>query len=160
MQVSRRLIELIVSSVTFIIGVAIIVDSVHLGIGWSNNSPEPGYFPFRVGVILAIASLGVAIQSKFDKSAQINDPFVVWPRFRLVLAVFVPTALYVVGVATIGIYVSSALFIAGFMLVAGRFSWLTTTTVSVGTAFVLFFLFEVEFLVPLPKGPLEALLNF
>ena len=160
MQFSRRLIELTVSSATFIIGLAIITDSVHLGIGWTNNSPEPGYFPFRVGVILAIASLGIAIQSRLDRSPHIDYPFVTWARFKLVLAVFVPTALYVVGVATVGMYVSSAFFIAAFMLVSGRFNFLTTIAVSVGTALVLFFLFEIEFLVPLPKGPLEAWLGF
>ncbi len=160
MQVSRRLVEILVSTITSIIGVAVIVDSVHLGIGWEHNSPEPGYFPFRVGVILVIASVGIAIQCEFAHASEVNDPFVIWSRFKSVLAVLLPTLLYVIGIATIGIYVSSALFIAGFMVVAGRFGWFTTATVSIGTALALFFLFEVGFLVPLPKGPLEALFNF
>jgi hypothetical protein len=63
MGISRRTAELAVAIGIFIIGIAIIGDSIHLGIGWSNNSPEPGYFPVRVGGILALASIGIAIQA-------------------------------------------------------------------------------------------------
>ena len=67
---------------------AIIGDSIHLGIGWSNSSPEPGYFPVRVGGILALASIGIAIQALLDRSSASLQEFVSWERFRLVLAVF------------------------------------------------------------------------
>ena len=51
MGISRRTAELAVAFGIFIVGLAIIGDSVHLGIGWSNNSPQPGYFPGRGGGI-------------------------------------------------------------------------------------------------------------
>lgn len=160
MGISRRTAELAVAIAIFIVGLAIIGDSIHLGIGWSNSSPEPGYFPVRVGGILALASIGIAIQALLDKSPATMQEFVSWERFRLVLAVFIPTVAYVVLMMLIGIYVSSALFIAAFMIASRKFHWLTILAISVGSMLVVFWLFEIEFLVPLPKGPLETLLGY
>jgi hypothetical protein len=160
MDISRRTVELAVAIGIFIVGLAIIGDSIHLGIGWSNNSPEPGYFPVRVGGILTLASIGIAIQALLDKSPAAMQEFVSWQRFRLVLAVFIPTVIYVVLMLLIGIYVASALFIAGFMVASRKYNWLTTLAISVGTMCVVFWLFEIEFLVPLPKGPLEAWMGY
>jgi hypothetical protein len=77
-----------------------------------------------------------------------------------VLLVLLPTALYVLAIQLIGIYVSSALFIGGFMRIMGRYGWGKTLLVSVGFSAVLFWLFEVQFLVPLPKGPLEEMFGY
>ena len=60
----------------------------------------------------------------------------------------------------IGIYVASAIFIAAFMMIQGKYKWLPTLCVSVGVPLVIFVLFEIWFLVPLPKGPLENMLGF
>jgi hypothetical protein len=42
------------------------------------------------------------------------------------------------------------------MRVMDRFGWLKTIVISVGVSAALFWLFELQFKVPLPKGPLEA----
>jgi hypothetical protein len=160
MGISRRTVELAVAIIIFVIGIAIIGDSIHLGVGWSNNSPEPGYFPIRVGGILALASVGIGIQALLDRSPASLQEFVSWERFRLVLAVFVPTVAYVVVMMLVGIYVSSALFIAAFMVASRKFNWLVILMVSIGSMLVVFWLFEIEFLVPLPKGPLETWLGY
>jgi putative tricarboxylic transport membrane protein len=74
--------------------------------------------------------------------------------------VLVPTVVYVLVTQVIGIYVASTLFIGGFMRVMEKSSWLKTVLVSVGVSAVLFWMFEIQFLVPLPKGPLEALFGY
>jgi hypothetical protein len=89
-----------------------------------------------------------------------DAPFVSRDRFIPVLSVLLPTIAYVIGIALVGIYVSSAIFMAGFMRVAGKFGWLSSLAVSIGTALFLFWLFELQFLVSLPKGPLENLLGY
>ena len=86
--------------------------------------------------------------------------FVAWEQFRLVLMVLVPTFIYVLVTELIGIYVASTLFIGAFMRVMEKSSWLKTVLVSVGVSAVLFWMFEIQFLVPLPKGPLEALFGY
>jgi hypothetical protein len=78
----------------------------------------------------------------------------------LVLLVLLPTLLFVLAIEFIGIYVASALFIGAFMRVMDKYSWVKTLAISIGTSLVLFWLFEIQFLVPLPKGPLEALFGY
>ena len=60
----------------------------------------------------------------------------------------------------LGIYVASAIFIGGFMVWKGRYGWIPTLSVSLGVPIALFLMFEVWFLVPLPKGPVENLLGY
>jgi hypothetical protein len=74
--------------------------------------------------------------------------------------VALPTLVYVVLVAFIGIYVASALYIATFMLWQGKYRLLPALAISVGVPVALFLLFEIWFLVPLPKGPVEHLLGY
>jgi putative tricarboxylic transport membrane protein len=59
----------------------------------------------------------------------------------------------------IGIYVASAFFIGAFMRVMDKRRWLNVVLVSLGVAGTLFWMFEKQFMVPLPKGPLEAWLG-
>jgi hypothetical protein len=73
--------------------------------------------------------------------------------------VLVPTAIYAGAITWVGIYVSSIVFIAFFMRWLGKFAWWKVAAVSVGTAVALFLVFERWFLVPLPKGPIEAFLG-
>ena len=47
-----------------------------------------------------------------------------------------------------------------FMRVMDKRSWVKVILVSVGVSAALFWLFEIQFMVPLPKGPLEALLGY
>jgi hypothetical protein len=86
--------------------------------------------------------------------------FAEWGQLRQVLSVLVPTIVYVALVPYIGIYVSSALLIAFFMRVFGRYGWIVTAAVSVAVPILTFLMFESWFLVPLPKGPLESMLGF
>ena len=72
----------------------------------------------------------------------------------------VPLIAFVAAIHFIGIYVASALFIAGFMMAFGHNGVLKSIAVGIGVPLVLFFMFEKWFLVPLPKGPLEAMLGY
>jgi hypothetical protein len=89
-----------------------------------------------------------------------NEPFVRREQFHNVMKVFVPMAIYVSLISLIGIYVASALFIAVFMQWLGRFRWYVTILVSLAVPFALFVIFELWFLLPLPKGPVEDLLGY
>ena len=90
--------------------------------------------------------------------------------FGRVLAVLLPSICYValiggislgpVELPALGIYVASAIFILAFMIVIGRENPLKALGVSVLVPVALFFMFEKWFLVPLPKGPLEAWLGY
>jgi len=152
-------VDAITAVVVFLIGIVMIVDNSRLGVSWGDNGPESGYFPYHIGIILCIASAAVLAQSLLGKRRN-REVFVTWSRFRLVLLVLLPTALYVLLIQFLGIYVASALFIAGFMRLLGKISWLKTVLISVGVTLLLFWMFEIQFMVPLPKGPLETYLGY
>jgi len=46
------------------------------------------------------------------------------------------------------------------MRAMAKFSWLKVILVSIGISAMLFYMFEVQFMVPLPKGPLESLFGY
>jgi hypothetical protein len=150
--------EIAVAALFLATGALVMYDSVRLGSTRGDDGPKPGYFPFYIGLIMAVAALvnlarGVMIPP--DK----NGPFVLTQQLKMVLTVLVPTAIYVGAISQVGIYVSSIVFIAFFMRWLGKFAWWKVAAVSVGTAVALFLVFERWFLVPLPKGPIEAFLG-
>jgi hypothetical protein len=135
------------------------IDNYKIGSGWAKDGPQAGYFPFRIGAIICAASVVVLARMIADKSGR-DRMFVTWDRLKLVLVVLVPTAAYVLVIQLAGIYVASAVFIAGFMRIMGRYGWAKAVAVGIATSATLFWLFEIQFLVPLPKGPLEALFGY
>lgn len=149
----------VVSTITLLVGIAMMADSYRIGAGWSNGNLQAGYFPFRLGVIICAVSAAILLRSLFGKSRDLRA-FVAWDQLKRILAVFVPTLVYIFVMQAIGIYVASAIFIGAFMRIGGKHGWLKTIAVSLGTSVVLFVLFEIVFLVPLPKGPLEAFLGY
>ena len=127
--------------------------------GWAPEGPEAGYFPFRTGAIISLSSVVILLRALFGKHRN-QELFVSWDRFKQVLYVLIPAAFYVLVTQFIGIYVASTLFIGGFMRVMAKFSWAKVILVSVGISALLFWMFEIQFMVPLPKGPLESLLGY
>src|SRR5690242_12516524 len=113
MVLSRRSVDVAVAAITFFIGAAVMFNSEQLGIGWVRGSPAPGYFPFWIGMIMSVASAAIAIKALLIRTDESAAPFVSWERFIPVLSVLLPTVVYVVGIVLIGIYVSSAIFMAG-----------------------------------------------
>jgi hypothetical protein len=156
---SHSAVDALTALFIFLIGVVMMIDNYKIGAGWAPDGPESGYFPFRIGAILCIASAWVFLRSFFGKQPE-HKVFVSWERFRLVLMVLLPTGIYVLAIQLIGIYVASAIFIAAFMRVMDKYSWLKTVLVGVGVSVTMFWMFEVQFMVPLPKGPLEALFGY
>lgn len=156
---SHSVIDAATAVVVFAIGVVMMIDNHRIGSNWAADGPESGYFPFHIGLILCIASVAVLLKSLFGKQRN-REIFVSWLRFRLVLMVLAPTALYVLAIQFLGIYLASTFFIAAFMRVLGKISWIKTVLISVGVNVLLFWMFEIQFMVPLPKGPLEALLGY
>lgn len=155
--VSERTVGAVTAIVFFLIGVVMIVDNYRIGAGWASDGPQAGYFPLRIGVIICIAAAVVVFQTLRGERGK---AFVTFARLRHVLVVLVPTIVFVLAIKFLGIYVASALFIAAFMRAMDRFSWLKTIVVSIGVSAMLFWLFELQFLVPLPKGPLESMFGY
>jgi hypothetical protein len=138
-------------------GVIVIWDSIRLGIGWGTDGPKSGFFPFWLGVILVACCVAIALQAQWRGDRR---PFVRPGGLGPVLKVLLPATAFVALIEVIGLYASSALYMALYMRWIGRHSWLAAVLLSVGFAVVTFVVFEIWFLVPMPKGPLEAWLGY
>ena len=68
------------------------------------------------------------------------------------LQVFIPALVYVGAIQFVGIYLASAVYIALFMLILGKFSAVKSVIAAVVINVVFFMMFEVWFKVPLFKG--------
>uniref|UniRef100_UPI002FC781FF tripartite tricarboxylate transporter TctB family protein n=1 Tax=Bosea sp. (in: a-proteobacteria) TaxID=1871050 RepID=UPI002FC781FF len=82
------------------------------------------------------------------------------PGIKRMAAIFIPAVIFVLATNYIGIYVSATIYIGAFMVFFGKFPVWKALAVSLSLAIVNFLMFEVWFLVPLPKGPLEAALGY
>ena len=160
---SVRVWEIIVAVAFFAFGALVVWDSRRLGSEWASDGPQAGYFPFYIGLIICIASVANLIKA-LGSGTRGNKAFVTWGQMRMVLTVMVPSVIYVALIRnplySLGIYEASVVFIAFFMRVLGKYSWPKIAAVSVGVMTVFFLMFEVWFKVPLPKGPIEALIGF
>jgi hypothetical protein len=156
--ISQRAAEIGVAAGFLGVGAVMMLDTYQLGAGWAKEGPQSGYFPFRIGAIICLASIAVIVQALRSKNK--DAVFVTYARLRHVMLVLLPTLVYIGAIHFVGIYVASAVFIAGFMRVMDKYSWLKTLAVSVGLNAIFFWLFEVQFLVPLPKGPIEAYFGY
>lgn len=150
--------ELAVAGIVFLLGAIVIFDSVRLGAKWAADGPQPGYFPFYLGCLVCAASLINMVQA-LRMPEERNGSFVGRGQLKLVLSVLVPSAVFAGLIGWLGIYVSAILFVGFFMRWLGRYAWWKLIAVAFGNSTVFFLIFEVWFKIPLPKGPLEALLG-
>ena len=150
--------EIAVAAFFFVLGAIVVWDSVRLGAKWADDGPQAGYFPFYIGLIVCISAL-VNLALALVNQRDAGRSFVEVGQLKLVLSVLVPTAVYVGLIGWLGIYVASALFVGFFMRWLGRYPWWKLVAVATGNSVFFFVIFEFWFKIPLPKGPLEALLK-
>jgi putative tricarboxylic transport membrane protein len=156
-SVSSRGPELGVALLLMVIAGLVIADSLRVGTGWGDDGPRSGYFPFYIGLLL-LAAGGWIFFSALLKGR--GEGFATRAQLKSVLQVLLPMGVYVGVMAWTGLYLVSAALIAWFMRRHGRYGWALTAAVSIGVPLVAFVVFERWFLVPLPKGPIEAALGF
>lgn len=156
---SNRAMDIVVAALIIALASVFMFDSWRIGVGWvEGQGPAAGFFPFWVSLIMGAASVVNLVRAAAGAEPDGDETFVSRTAFKRVLLVLVPTAVYVLLIQLIGIYVASALFIFGFMMASGE-GFPRAAAVGLGVPTALFFMFERWFLVPLPKGPLEALLG-
>jgi len=159
--VSNRTMEIAVSLMLMAVATVVMVSSYRLGAGWAKDvGPDSGYFPFYVALIMFITSAVTLLQQLLRRRRDRGGIFVTHAELMMVLQVLIPTLIFVILSVYIGIYISTALFIGFFMMWHGRYPIYKTLPMMVIVPIVLFVVFELWFLVPLPKGPFEAWLGY
>ncbi len=154
--VANNQVDAVVAAILVLISGVVIFEARRLGAGWTSDGPGAGYFPFYIGIIILVSGLGILFQSLLSKKRD-TDSFVDQQQLRRVLSVLLPAMLYVLGVNFLGLYVASAIYIALFMVLMGKYPVLKSVLVSVAVITLFFMMFEVWFKVPLFKGSLDPL---
>lgn len=155
---SHRSVEAGVAVAVGVLGLIAVIGSLRVGIGWGDEGPKAGFFPFYIGLIIIISSVVNLVQ--LFAAANDNAVFATWGQITKVLSVVIPTAIYVAIIPFAGIYVASALLIGLFMIWLGKYSAVVAVPAAIAVPIFFFVTFERWFLVPLPKGPIEKLLGF
>ncbi|MBL8340381.1 MAG: tripartite tricarboxylate transporter TctB family protein [Rubrivivax sp.] len=148
--------DLVVAVLVAALGAVVVYEARRLGAGWESDGPGSGYFPFYIGLLLLVCSAAVFVQAWRARPTD-RSTFVDSVQFKRVLSVLVPSVLYAGVIMLLGLYVASALFIAVFMIVLGRYPVAKSVAVGVGVNALFFAMFEVWFKVPLFKGALNPL---
>ena len=153
-----RAADIVCGVVLALIGLVVLVEGLRLGIGWSTDGPEAGFFIFYLGVALCLSTVPIALGA--IRRARPTSPFVTVAQLRSVMTVLLPALAMVALTHVLGLYVSGAMYIGAYMRLIGRHRWISTVMAAIAIPLVAFLIFEIWFLVPLPKGPLEARLGY
>ena len=158
-----RVLNLVTAAVLMLLGGIVIYDALRLGAGWSSEGPQSGFFPFWLATLLVTVSVVLFVQALRSRS---QEPFVTGERFVPVLKVLGPLAGFVVITdppgpwSGLGLYVAAGLYLGFYMRWVGRHDWRTVAALATVIPVISFLIFETWFLVPMPKGPVEAWLGY
>ena len=153
--VSRSAMEMAFALITMAFGATVISGALEFSIGWGEIGPEAGYFPFRIGTLIVLASVVNLVRAVKRRRAPV-ETILTGEEGRRLVAFALPVLAFVGIVMVLGVYVASALYLLFTVGFVARHRLLVTVGVSLGSPLVLFVLFEIAFRTPLLKGPLEA----
>ena len=143
---------------TGLVGAAVIWGATEHDIGWGDSGPGSGYFPFRIGLLIIVASL-VNLVLAIRRTLPENGPFVTAAQARSALSFGLPMIAFVLVSAYLGLYVGAILYLVFVMVVQGGYRLPFAIGLALAVAAAMRLIFPVWFKVPLLTGPLEALLG-
>jgi hypothetical protein len=152
-----RAADYITALILMALGSVVLVDAIRLGIGWGTDGPRSGFFPFWLALIMILTCAVIVVQTFWRGS---REAFVTREKLAPVLKVIWPATAMVLLTQFIGLYVAAALYTGFYMRWVGRHSWMSVIAVALAISVISFLIFELWFLVPMPKGPVESLLGY
>lgn len=152
-----RVADLVTASVLLLVGGIVVLDALRLGIGWGTDGPRSGFFPFWLAVTLIASAVILLVQASRRGERSV---FVTRAQLGPVLTVLWPATAMVLLTQLVGLYVAGGLYLGFYMRRVGHHRWRAVLALSLLVPVVLFMVFELWFLVPMPKGPLEHWLGY
>jgi hypothetical protein len=158
-----RAADIVTAALLMLLGGIVIYDALRLGIGLGIEGPKSGFFTFWLAALMVALSAAILLQSLMSGTKR---SFVSKERLVPVLKVLLPIAGFVIltdppgPLPGLGLYVAGGLYLGFYMRWVGRHDWILTAALSLAVPLIAFFIFEKWFLVPMPKGPLEAWLGY
>lgn len=153
---------------TAALGLIAVIGASQLGYGWQESGPEPGYFPFYVGLILIAASLwnlGAAWRqhraetTHLQASGEAEEPFLERAHLGRIGRFMGAMLGFVIATLLLGVYIGGTGYIAYSAWRQGKYRPLVALAIGVGFSLAQFVIFEMIFKIPLLKGPIEPLLG-
>jgi hypothetical protein len=143
---------------TALVGAAVMWGAAEHDIGWEDSGPASGYFPFRIGLLIVLASV-VNLVFAIRRARPDRAAFVTPTQARSVLSFGLPMIGFVLVSAYLGLYVGAILYLVFVMVVQGGYRLHFAIGLALAVAIAMRLIFPVWFKVPLLTGPLEALLG-
>jgi hypothetical protein len=149
---SRFAMEIAAAVFTAALGAIISLGSLRHGISWTPEGPAAGFFPFYIGCLIMLGSLGNLVQATLARRTLLGE-FIPRSRIAEVVAFFLSIVAFAVLVALLGLYVGTAIYLSAVTMWKAKLRPLRAALLGVGTAVFLFSSLEYSFNQPLPKGP-------
>lgn len=131
------------------------IRSEELIVGWiEGRGPGAGMWPFWLAVGMALAALWTLVRwfQGATPESRNESPYIDPDHFGLVAASFVGLTLMVFLVGIVGTYIAVPLFLGAYMRLVGKHGWGVVAAMMIGAPIFLYFLFEWQLSVYLPKG--------
>src|SRR5690349_19628585 len=159
--VTHRALEIAAALLALAFGASIALGALEYNVGWGERGPEPGYFPFWMGVVVMVGALGALCEALLARRIAGQPAAIDADQARRIAVFLLPMLgfLIVTVVFKLGLYVGMVGYLLTVMLWQGRYRLPAAMAVSFGTAMMFFLMFEWWLKVPLMTGPIEAWLG-
>jgi len=155
---SRFVLELIGAAVVLGFGATVMVGALEHNVGWGDDGPQAGTLPFWLGAIAIAAALVIALQAVRQRAALSGVAMLDRRAAQQCARFLLPIAALVGLTVPLGLYVAMGLYLLGMLLWQGH-GWKAAVLTAIGAILFNWVAFEHWFLLPLPKGPVEAWLG-
>jgi len=138
------------------LGLTVVAGALQHDSGWGPTGPGAGYFPLRVGGLLAALGLLQAV-----RAAMVGQGGALVQRGSTgrVLALLLPTLAFGAAMPLLGTYLPMALYLLWMGRFAGKQGWVPSLAVALLAPPAFYLIFEAWLMVPLAKGPIEEWLG-
>jgi putative tricarboxylic transport membrane protein len=145
--------NIIVALILMLVGLIVLADAIRLGFGWGIGGPEPGFFPFLMGLGVVICTFFLVLKNvRIYKKDGPGKRLILSGGLTQILWVLIPAAGMVLLTELIGLHLATVLYLAFSMGVVGKMRWPTVLIVSILVPLAFFIVFDKFFLIPLPEG--------
>jgi len=144
----------------FVMGIFLLLVGVFFFVGALPFAEEPGYFPKVFSVILIVLAL-VNTVNGVKETKKLNDqirngedvkPEMTWENLKLPVCVMFILLGYAVAISILGFFVSTFIFLIGFMAFLGYRNWRTMILVALGVDIFIYVVFVMLLSQRLPSG--------
>jgi hypothetical protein len=147
--------DTIVALVIMLIGIVILVDTSILGSGWGMSGPEPGFFPFYMGLGVVICSFFVFLRAFRAYKKEVpgkGKRLIAKGGLAPILWVLIPSMGMVLLTELIGLHLATVIFLMFYMRAVGNIPWINVILIGLMLPLAVFIIFDKLFLIPMPEG--------